>query len=60
MNEKRDFRRGHREALDRVRRGQRLGAIGFEELEPRRGGGEQVARLDPRAEGRRRKVRSRS
>jgi len=48
-----DLGRSHRQALDRVRRGQRLGPVGLEELEPRRRGGEQVARLDPRAEGRR-------
>ena len=55
-----DLRRGHREPLDRIGRGQRLGAVGFEELEPRGRGGEQVARLDPRAGRRRRRARSRS
>ena len=43
------LRRGHREAPHRIGRGQSLGAVRFEELEPGRGGGEQVARLDPRA-----------
>ena len=45
-------RRGHRQPLDRIGRGQRLSPVGFEELEPRGGGGEEIARLDPRPDRR--------
>ena len=39
----------HRQPLDRIRYGARLGAVAFQELEPRRRRPEQVAHLDPRA-----------
>ena len=41
--------RGHRQPLDDVGYGYRLGPVGFQELEPRRRRGEEIARLDPRA-----------
>ena len=41
--------RGHRQPLDDVGYGDRLGPVGFQELEPRRRRGEEIARLDPRA-----------
>ena len=40
---------GHGQALDRVDRGVAFGARRFEEFEPRRGGVEQLAHLDPGA-----------
>ena len=45
--------RGHRQPLDDVGYGCRLGPVGFQELEPRRRRGEEIARLDPCAERRR-------
>ena len=47
----RDLGMGHREPLDHLARGLGLGPLGLEELEPRRGREEQVADLDPGAEG---------
>ena len=41
-----------RQPPDDIGGGLRLGSIGFQELEPRRGGGEEIPRLDPRAEAR--------
>ena len=59
VNEKRTSRRGHRQPLDDVGRGKRLGAVGLQELEPRGRRGEEIARLDPRRRAARRRARSR-
>ena len=46
------LRRGHRQPLHRVGSGEGFRPVGLQELEPRRGGGEEIARLDARANGR--------
>ena len=54
-----DARIGHGQALERLARRLMLGAVRLQELEAGRGGEEQVAHLDPGAEGARRRRRRR-